>query len=584
MPNAWKKEIGLYFAQMKPIYFTVLIAFVLATLPTASTAESTLRISCAGEDTGAEVYINGTYKGICPVDVKVPEGMAMLRVQKAVDAKHERLFVLNVLMSDEVVKKVVAKLGKAQLTAAEKARTEEEKAKAKAEADARAEEKAKAKAAVKAKAEEQAKLKAEEKARIAEEKARAQAEAKVKAEERARLKAEKKAQLAEKKALARAAAKARAQEQARLEAAKKARLAKEKARAEAKAKAAEKAKAAAEAKANELAQLKAKEDAMTDEEKAKAAEEKAKAKAIAKAQAIAAKKARLKAEENKLLAEINCPECPEMVIIPEGRFQMGSPASEKGRNDNEGPVHEVKIGKFAMGKHEVTVGEFREFVKATGYKTDAEKNTGNMQGCHAWDKSARKSGWRAGSYWNNPGFIQDDLHPVVCVSWNDTQAYIEWISKKTGKPYRLPSEAEWEYAARAGTTTARYWGNATGKACKYANVADQTKFQGSWELKHECSDGYWFTAPVGSFKPNAFGVYDMLGNVWEWVADNWHDNYSDAPTNGSVWPGGDSTKHAVRGSSWNNSPHAVRAAKHNGYDTASRYIYNGFRLACALPH
>jgi formylglycine-generating enzyme required for sulfatase activity len=157
-------------------------------------------------------------------------------------------------------------------------------------------------------------------------------------------------------------------------------------------------------------------------------------------------------------------------------------------------------------------------VQEKGYKTEAE--TGG--GTYIWNRGKGKWEIKKGAYWDNPGFNQIDRHPVTCVSWNDAQAFIKWLNKKTGSSYRLPSEAEWEYAARAGTKTARFWGDDPNDACSYANVADQTKspdgkFQ--WSDIHECTDGYWFTAPVGSFRSNAFGLYDMLGNVSEWCQD-----------------------------------------------------------------
>jgi formylglycine-generating enzyme required for sulfatase activity len=172
----------------------------------------------------------------------------------------------------------------------------------------------------------------------------------------------------------------------------------------------------------------------------------------------------------------DCPDCPEMVVIPPGKFVMASPPSERGRESSEGPLHIVTIAQpFALGRYTVTVAEFRTFVQASGYKTDAERNFGNVQGCRSWDVPWGQFGWQAERNWNDPGFPQQDPQPVLCVSWNDANVYTQWLSQKSGKRYGLPSEAQWEYAARAGTTTARFWGDDPNQSCRYANVADQTE-------------------------------------------------------------------------------------------------------------
>ena len=207
---------------------------------------------------------------------------------------------------------------------------------------------------------------------------------------------------------------------------------------------------------------------------------------------------------------------PEMVFIEGACFQMGSPNPEEGRDKDE-TRHKACVKDFYLGKYEVTVGEFRRFIKASGYKTEAEQK----DGCYFWDGEWKQD---ADKHWRSPGFEQNDDHPVACVSWNDALAYIEWLNKQTGKNYQLPTEAEWEYAARAGTTTARYWGEeADVKACRYANVAD--KGHGSSEPNFPCDDGYKYTAPVGRFEPNAFGLYDMLGNLWEWSCSEYKEAY-----------------------------------------------------------
>jgi len=271
----------------------------------------------------------------------------------------------------------------------------------------------------------------------------------------------------------------------------------------------------------------------------------------------------------------DCSGCPEMVAIPSGRFAMGSPENEAGRDDEEGPVHRVNVATFALGKTEITRGQFAEFVKQTKY----------ISGDKCWTLEEGNYEERNGD-WNKPGYPQDDKHPVVCINLNDALAYANWLSRKTGKKYRLPTASEWEYAARGNTGTSRYWGDNPDDACGYANGADNTaqaQIQGatSWSV-HNCTDGFAYTAPVGHFKPNAFGLHDMLGNVWEWVADNYHDSYVGAPTDGSAWQG-DSALRVLRGGSWNNSPWNVRAAIRYKSEPGLRFSSFGFRLARSLP-
>jgi formylglycine-generating enzyme len=249
----------------------------------------------------------------------------------------------------------------------------------------------------------------------------------------------------------------------------------------------------------------------------------------------------------------------EFVMIPGGCFKMGSPAGENGRFDNEG-LHEVCVSPFMMGKYEVTVGQFRKFVEATNYRTEAETAGG-------------------GKNWRDPGFPQKDNEPVVYVSWNDAQQFISWMNK-SGKGYRLPTEAEWEYAARAGSQTARPWGENPDGACQYGNVADRTAKQknSSWET-HDCNDGYLNTAPCGSFKANAFGLHDMIGNVWEWCAD-WFDgnDYSSSPRNNPSGPSSGSGR-VHRGGGWANDPLGARSALRGGGEPGRRSDGLGFRLA-----
>ena len=261
---------------------------------------------------------------------------------------------------------------------------------------------------------------------------------------------------------------------------------------------------------------------------------------------------------------------PEMVRIPKGQFRMGD--IQGGGYDWEKPVHQVWVSEFAMGKYEVTVGEFRRFVNVTGYKTEAEKG----DGCYVlngskWEKTKNAN-------WRNPHFSQNNNHPVVCVSWNDAIAYAKWFSQQTGQQYRLPTEAEWEYATRAGTEYSRYWGNNSDDACGYANVADKTakkKFS-DWSI-HNCTDDYIYTASVGSFKSNAFGLFDMLGNVWEWTCSEYESKYSGKEKN--CIGKNHARQLVIRGGSWNGEARSVRTADRGRYSHDFRFDNVGFRLA-----
>ncbi len=276
----------------------------------------------------------------------------------------------------------------------------------------------------------------------------------------------------------------------------------------------------------------------------------------------------------------DCPTCPEMIVVPTGSYEMGSPSKsgEAGRKPNERPAHQVTLEHpFAVGVYEVTRAEFGRFAKATRYSMGT--------GCVTYEEGNIER--RSGRYWGNPGFRQSERDPVVCVSWEDAQAYLQWVSKETGRTYRLLSEAEWEYVARAGTRTARYWGEgywaegfrAWGH-CTHANGADAS----SDLPKHEtadCDDGHTRTSAVGVYGANAFGLHDVLGNVSEWVQDCWHASYHDAPSDGRAWQSGDCSRHVVRGGSWLSPPHEIRSAARQGlYNIRANMV--GFRLARSL--
>ena len=282
-----------------------------------------------------------------------------------------------------------------------------------------------------------------------------------------------------------------------------------------------------------------------------------------------------------------------MAVIEAGSFRMGSENDEalRASDGREGPVRQISITqRFALARHEVTVGEFKRFVADTGYLSTAEQ-PGAEAGCMGWQTSTARFARQASASWRKTGFEQDDQHPVVCVSWHDAQAFVRWLSQRSGHTYRLPSEAEWEYAARAGTATGQAWpneGGAASQACNYGNFADQTVGPADyrWSDKHACSDGYFFTAPVGHYLPNAFGLHDMLGNVWEWVQDCYDKAaYANAavPTDGSAYEVPDCPARGVRGGSWFSGPARSRFAYRGGYGPDSRFDLYGFRVARSLP-
>ena len=250
---------------------------------------------------------------------------------------------------------------------------------------------------------------------------------------------------------------------------------------------------------------------------------------------------------------------PEMVVIPVGSFRMGCTGSYLGwacEEDHRGrftsikhdelPVHDVRFrSTFALSRFEITVAEWEACVSAGG--------------CN---------GYRP----EDPGFHRGNVRgrsPVVNVNWDDAQAYVRWLSEQTGHEYRLPSEAEWEYAARAGTTTIFPWGDEVG--------IGQANCEGD-----ACGDGWMHTAPVGSFPPNPFGVYDMQGNVFEWVEDCWNDNYNGAPTDGTAWLSGDCTQSVWRGGSWFSGLGYLQTARRFGAPTGNRNNRIGFRVARTL--
>jgi len=249
----------------------------------------------------------------------------------------------------------------------------------------------------------------------------------------------------------------------------------------------------------------------------------------------------------------DCPQCPEMVEIPAGSFLMGSPPSEEGRFANEAPQHAVTLKAFAAGRFEVTWDEWNACVAAGSCP------------------SADDLGWGGGRL------------PAINVSWTDVQSYLAWLRRVTGKDYRLLSEAEWEYAARAGTTSRYSFGDSEAELCAYANGADQSAKAGhaDWQAS-SCSDGFAHTAPVGSFKPNKFGLYDMHGNVWEWVQDCFVESYADAAPDGAPATSGDCSIRTLRGGAWYSTPSVLRSASRGKASLNTRSFVFGVRVARAL--
>ena len=248
----------------------------------------------------------------------------------------------------------------------------------------------------------------------------------------------------------------------------------------------------------------------------------------------------------------DCDVCPEMVVVPPGSFMMGSPDGVG--VGNERPQHRVTIDyAFAVGVYEVTFEEWDACVRGGGCDGHEPSDVG-------WGRGGR---------------------PVIYVSWDDAWRYADWLTERTGEEYRLLSESEWEYVARARTETERYWGESERQQCQHANGYDavgHAKHSFSWN-PIGCRDRQADTAPVGSYRPNSFGLYDVLGNVSEWVDDCWNSNYEGAPFDGSAWYEGDCSRRVLRGGSWRNGPGLLRSAFRRWYSAGYRDLSFGFRLA-----
>jgi formylglycine-generating enzyme required for sulfatase activity len=272
---------------------------------------------------------------------------------------------------------------------------------------------------------------------------------------------------------------------------------------------------------------------------------------------------------------------PDMVVIPAGNFMMGSPENESDRMSNEGPQHRVTFSRgFALAQTEVSVGEFRLFVEATGYTTDAERSGGSR----VYDLNTGRMDRQSDINWRHDyaGRTADDNLPVLHVSWNDAAAYAEWLAERTGRGYRLPSEAEFEYALRAGSQTPFWWGNGTPDRA-VENVTgdrDQSPTGARWNVAfRRYSSGFWGPAPVGSLEANPFGLYDMGGNVMEWVEDCWHDSYVRAPGDGTAWVNPGCNRRVIRGGAWSSTPAMSRSAFRIASADDGTDMRVGFRVA-----
>lgn len=288
------------------------------------------------------------------------------------------------------------------------------------------------------------------------------------------------------------------------------------------------------------------------------------------------------------------------VTVLKGDFMMGTSASQARQrlerfadakffpSDNEQPWHRVRITKIdGLSRDEVTVGQFRRFVDETGYNAEAKENEIDVFGFNAakqdMDQDAKYT-------WRNPGFPQNDANPVVLVSWNDCTEFCRWISRKDGRTYRLPTEAEWEYCCRAGTRSLYSFGDDPELLARFENVADAKlkarvpqfalKYHKGTIKEGDGDDGFAFTAPVGSYKPNAWGLHDMHGNVCEWCLDKYDaDYYTQSPGIDPSGPTGFSVYRVSRGGSWSNAARDCRSSDRDGMRATARHCSQGFRVA-----
>ena len=286
----------------------------------------------------------------------------------------------------------------------------------------------------------------------------------------------------------------------------------------------------------------------------------------------------------------DCRDCPELIVVPAGQYSMGSSTEEHARFGvtpeyaaTELPAHGVRIARpFAVGRYAVTRDEWARYAQSAAGQTSAERGG---TGCAVLTPATGVWAVDAARSWRDPGYAQTGREPVVCISWNEAQAYAAWLSQRSGKRYRLLTEAEWEYAARAGSHTANYWGSDASQACAHANASDQDRADAHAYTRavpdsyFPCRDGHVHTAPVDAYGANAFGLYGMSGNVWQWVEDCFNDSHAGAPADGSARRDGDCRYRVDRGASWVNSPRFVRAAARHKDLVEARTSVLGLRLA-----
>jgi len=275
----------------------------------------------------------------------------------------------------------------------------------------------------------------------------------------------------------------------------------------------------------------------------------------------------------------DCDGCPEMVVVNGGAMTLGSELWEADAKAGEGRTREVTIAyDFAVSRHEITKGQYRAFVEETGLPTATT-------GCNTWTHE-RIMGFVIEHTWDTPGFAQREDHPVVCVSWEEATAYADWLAEKTGKPYRLLSSTEFEFAARAGARGPWFWGNANRDACTYANVSDDTwRRLYNYSPVFNCDDGWERTAPVGTFAPNPNGLFDMLGNAWEWTDDCYHADMAGVPTDGSAWgaeDGGQCDARTPRGGSYASGTDWTRLAAQSRDPAGYHSQLLGFRVGLTV--
>lgn len=269
----------------------------------------------------------------------------------------------------------------------------------------------------------------------------------------------------------------------------------------------------------------------------------------------------------------DCDLCPKMVAIAGGHLLMGAPAEDIKAGtftSDQGPQRLVAIPAFAVGKFELTRKEFDAFLVDTGHQSPT--------GCRTWEDGSSRL--REERSYAKPGYEQDETHPAVCISWADAQAYVDWLTRKTGKTYRMLSEAEWEFVARAGSDERFFFGDNENDLCRYDNIGDATAHARwpNWETA-DCSDGRLFTAPVGSYQANPFGVHDIYGNAREWVRDCWHNTFDDAPETSEARITGACKERVIRGGSWDSKPSLVASTWRGRLPATHRDFLYGLRIA-----